>query len=114
MDQYPRTRLGALLTLAIFFLVASVSASAQARNTGTSSASAVLHIRINIVPVLIAPPPPREPYRPLAFAAVNYNVPVQQSNIEVTEQTRPLFIGNANQAEGFKGAVLKTLTVVPR
>lgn len=107
-DKYPRTHLGTLLTLTALLVCASLPASAQSRTSG----QAVLHIQVYIVPALISPPPPVEPKIPLG-GTVAYNVSTVKPDVEVIEETRPLLIRNANGAEGLKGAVLKTRTIVP-
>lgn len=110
MVKYPRTHLGVVLTLAVLFAATSLVASAQVRG---SSGQAALHIRINLVPTLTAPAPPVEPKKPLV-GPVSYDVPAMKSNVETIEEIRPLFIGNAGQAQRLDGAVLKTLTIVLR
>jgi len=93
--------------LALFSLFTSASAFAQNGTGRNNSAQAVLHIRINIVSVVMAPPP-TEPYRPLG-AAVTYNLPGSKSNVEMIEETRPFAAPASGQA-----AVLRTTTIVPR
>ncbi|HEY6249009.1 MAG TPA: hypothetical protein VI685_03555 [Candidatus Angelobacter sp.] len=104
-----RRLLQAAVALALFSILTSMPALAQNGAGRSNSAQAALHIRINIVPTLIAPPPPPEPNRPL-LNAVNYNISTAKSNVETIEETRPLSDGTA----GGRGAILKTLTIVPR
>ena len=95
--------------LALFCILSGLSASAQNGTSRSNGAQAVLHIRINVVPVLMAPPPPPQP--PLsAVNSVSYNISTTKSNVEITEETRPLSVG----VGGGQGAILKTVTVVPR
>lgn len=109
MDKYPRTHLGVLLMMAAL----SLPLSAQTRNTGTNSAQAVLHIRVNIVPALLAAPPPVESKIP-PIGLVSYNLPAPKSNVEMTEETHSLFVQSAGKPERVEGAILKTLTITPR
>jgi hypothetical protein len=104
MESYPRTHLRFVLAIVALVFMAALPASAQ-----SNSAQAVLHIRINIVPVVMAPPAP-EPIKPLS-SGIAYNVPTSKSNVEVIEQTRPL---SAPGSSGFQGAVLRTVTIVAR
>jgi hypothetical protein len=97
-------------SLALFSLLASLSASAQSARG--NSGQAVLHIRINIVPVLMAPPSV-EPSRPLT-TAIAYNIPTSKSNVEMIEESRPLSASAFGRAVGPEKAVLRTLTIVPR
>lgn len=97
------------VALTLFCILASLSAPAQNGTTRSDGAQAVLHIRINVVPALFAPPPPTEPQRPL-LNGVSYNISTTQPNVEMIEETRPM---NDPTGRG-QGAILKTLTIVPR
>jgi hypothetical protein len=96
------------VALAFFSLFTSVSAFAQNGAGRSNNAQAVLHIRINIVPVVMAVPPPTEPYRPLG-GAVTYNIPGSKSNVEIIEETRPFSTHTSGQ-----GSALRTTTIVLR
>ena len=97
------------VALALFCVVSSLSASAQNGTSRSNGAQAALHIRINVVPVLMAPPP--QPQLQLsAVNSVSYNISTTKSNVEIIEETRPLSQG----VGGGQGAILKTVTVVPR
>jgi hypothetical protein len=87
------------------FIFANISAPAQ-NNRG----QAVLHIQVNIVSVVKAPP---VELNKRTDTTITYSVPVVQNNVEVIEEIRPLNATHDGVANG-SGAVLKTLTIVPR
>src|SRR5579864_9293535 len=121
MVEYFRTRarpwrlirglLQSAAALALFAMFTNLSALAQNGAARNNSAQAVLHIRVNIIPVVMAPPP-MEPNLPPA-TAVTYNIPVSKSKVQVIEETRPFSPANSNRM-GPQGAVLRTLTIVTR
>ena len=103
-----RRLLQAAVALVLFCVVASLSASAQNRTGRSNSPQAGLHIEVNVVPVLFAPPPPKETQRPL-LNSVTYNISTTKSNVEVTEETRPLAPSNSGGV-GSQGGILRTAT----
>ena len=109
LSTVARRILQTAVALTLFCVLANLSASAQNGTSRSTGAQATLHIRINVVPALMAPPPPQEPPRPL-LNGVSYNISTAKSNVDVIEETRPLSDG----AGGRQGAILKTVTVVPR
>lgn len=112
MDKYPRTYLGALLLITVLLIGTGIPASAQSRNQATNSPQATLQIRVHIVSTLRAAPTPVEPKKQL-IGSVAYDISVDKSNVDVMEETHPLFIRNVAGSEGLEGAILKTLTIVP-
>jgi len=100
------------IALALFCIVGSLAASAQNGVGRSNSAPPALHIRINVVPALMAPPPPQEPPRPL-LNGVSYNISTTKSNVDVIEETRPLAPSNSGGV-GSQGGILRTVTIVPR
>lgn len=120
MAKYPRTAptpsmairkfLKIAAALVLFSWLATLSAAPQ--SASSNGGRAVLHIRINVVPVLRAPPSV-DPNRPLA-TTIAFNVSTSKSNVEIIEETRPLSASAFGRAFGPEGAVLKTLTIVPR
>ena len=102
-----RRILQSAVALALFCILAGLPASAQ-NGTARNNAQAVLHIRINIVPTVMTPPPSTE-QRPL-LNGVSYNISTMKSNVETIEETRPL----SDPTGKGQGAILKTLTIVPR
>lgn len=98
--------------LALFSVITSQSSFAQNGASRNHGNQAVLNIRVNIVPAVMAVPPPPEPYRPLT-PGVSYNVSTIQPNVEVTDETRPFLVPGANGV-GTQDAVLRTLTIVIR
>ena len=111
MDKYLRTHFGVLLAAAVISAFVTLPTSAQVRNTASNHGQAALHIRINIVPALIAAPPPPEPRKSLN-GPISYDVPVSTSNAEMTEEIHSVSaIGKSGVVER---VIVKTLTVVPR
>lgn len=110
MNKYPRTHLKIYILLIFVFLFASLPALAQNGKTSSNSAQAVLHIRINLVQTVALPPPTTTIS---GNNAVSYNFSTVKPNVEVREEIRPLLGSGFGQSVDGKGAVLKTLTIVP-
>lgn len=98
--------------LALFSVISSQCSFAQNGASRNHGNQAVLNIRVNIVPAVMAVPPPPEPYRPLTLG-VSYNVSTIQPNVEVYKETRP-YSAPVSSGVGPEGAVLETTTVVTR
>lgn len=98
--------------LVLFSVIASQCSFAQNGASGNHGNQAVLNIRVNIVPAVMAVPPPPEPYRPL-IPGVSFNVSTIQPNVEVYKETRP-YSAPVSSGVGPEGAVLETTTVVTR
>ena len=108
MKQY-RSCAGTLLKIAVLLFAGCLAASAQTRGT---SAQAVLHIRINIVPVVMAPRAPVEA-RTLA-PVVSYNIPTLNSRVDVVEEVHSYSVPVSAGLSAGQAAVLKTTTIVSR
>ena len=109
MSKHPRTH--ASIHILWIFLLFAASALAQNGNIKSNLAPAVLNVRVNVVQT-VALPPARQTAP--VNNAVTWNFSTAKPDVEVREEIRPLFGSSVGQSGNGEGAVLKTLTIVPR